>query len=357
MKVCIYCKVALSPATRLAHVWPAALGGKLKSRKICCDDCNNSLSVAEKALHHSLRHAFASVGATNDEKEPMAVRIQFADRDFVMSNGNAEMETPGSRYDRESKSLVVPLPAGLDAQAEAMARAMRRQGLDPDDIEKLTLAPGDPEPDLPVGPTRSEHDFSVGGSVEHKRVFVKMALELLAFNRHDLAVRPELAKARLFVRHADGIFSAKVDARSAGAGLLPDVVPEVFNAIEAWTFGSSLFFRVAILGPLKFTGALTTTWKGEPFRAAYAFDARDPASVVTKTFLAGDGPNLSLWLEGMKEEASAFAASNLEAVSLRLAQSKSRVEREAPPDLSILREATRRWLAKLPPKKSKNPKS
>jgi len=302
-KVCIYCKATLTPATKKAHVWPASMGGRLAPRDTNCDACNNALGVVEDNLRESLSHSFSSVGAVNDEREPIAVNVEFAGREFELADGNALMEVEGATFDRATKTMVVPLPAGLDNQAEALAKAMHSHGLGPDDVDRLNLAPGNPGPALPTGPPRNEHDLSLGGSIEHKRVFVKMALELLAFHRHDLAMRGELSEARRFARHGTGTFRGKPDTRSVGSGQLGSItLPEVYNAIEVWSHRRAVFFRVVFLGPLVFTGTLTTEWSGDPFRATYAFDARNPPPPVASRFEIGDGPNLAVWFDGMVEE-------------------------------------------------------
>lgn len=353
---CIYCKALLTSATRKAHVWPASLGGRLWSRGICCDECNNAISSAEDNLRESLSHAFASVGATNDEQEPIKVAIEFAGRDFVLVDGNADMQVAGSTFDRDTKTLVGPLPAGLEVQAERWAKLMWSHGLGPEDVDSnLQLAPEDPGPILPTGPTRRDYDLSVGGRIEHKRVFIKMALELLAYYRHDLVIRGELSEARRFARHGTGTFRGKPDTRSEGSGLLGvEPRPDVFNAIEVWSAGKSVFFRVVFLGPIVFTGTLTTEWHGDPFRAAYAFDARNPANVIARGYTEGDGPSLAIWFDRVKDESVANAVAALEAISLRLAESRIPLPREPPPDINVLREAVKARLAKMPPKKKRS---
>lgn len=346
-KVCIYCSAPLTPATRKAHVWPASLGGRLKSRATCCDDCNNAIGSAEDRLREALAHTFASVGAVNDEGDPIEVNLEHDGREFVLASGNAVLQVTGARFDHANKSVVVPLPAGLDQQADKMARALRSHNFEPDDVDsKLSITPGDPRPVLPVGPTRSEHDVSVGGTVEHKRVFAKMALELLAHHRHDLAVSEELSAARRFARYGEGTLRSKPDTRSAGSRLLEDVErPEVFNAIEVWTFGYEVYFRAIFLGPIAFTGTLTTSWSGQQFRAAYGFDARSPAAVIVDRFDDVHGPRLSVGFDAAK------AVAELEEISLRLAQTAPRLEQEAPPDVGDLRQAVKQKLAALRPKK------
>lgn len=355
--ICIYCKAELSDTTRWAHVWPASMGGRLKSRSICCDDCNNAIGVSEDKLRASLSHSFASVGATDDRRKPIEVTIQFEGRDFVLAAGNAIMKVDGRRFDTASKQIIVPLPAGFDNQVEVMAKALHSHGLGPDAAGTLGLAPGDPDPILPVGPTPNEHDLKIGRPIEHKRVFVKMGLELLAYHRHDLAMRGELSEARRFARHSSGTFPGKPDTRSAGSGLLDGLArPEVFNAIEVWSSGQSTFFRITFLGPIVFTGILTAQWGGDPFRAVYAFDARSPANCIASRIEDGDGPNLAVWFDGMIEESVEKAVNEIEAISQRLAESATIPSRDPSPDLEKLRAGVARRLAEMEPKRRKQRK-
>jgi hypothetical protein len=328
------------------------MGGRLKSRRICCNACNSAISTKESAVRNALRHAFASVGAVNDDREPTEIRFMRDGREFVLADGNAVLQETAVRFDPINKRVVVPLPAGLDAQAQRCAKAMWSQGLTADDVDSFHIEPGDPDPVLPAGPTVDEYDLRLGRQVEHRQVFVKMALELLAFHRHDFAVRDELSAARHFARYGEGIdFRARFDTRSRGSGLIPEeALPEVFNVIEIWTFGYWILFRVVFLGPLVFTGALTSDWSGEAFRAAYAFDARDPAKTIASAFGHEAGRPLSTWL--IRNEVR-HSADTLEAISGRLAveRARNKPEREPPPDIDALRAAIRKYLAEMPPKK------
>lgn len=334
------------------------MGGRLAPRDTNCDVCNNALGPIEDNLRESLSHSFASVGATNEDRELIEVTIEFAGRDFVLADGYAEMQVSGARFDHDTKRMVVPLPAGFDNQVEVLARTMRSHGLGPDDVHTLNLTPGDSEPTLPVVPVRREHDLSLGGPIEHKRVFVKMALELLAAHHHDLAMRGELSEARRFARHGSGMFRSRPDTRSVGSGLLASVqLPEVYNAIEVWSHGHAVFSREVFLGPLVFTGALTTEWSGDPFRVVYAFDARNPAPPIASRFELGDGPNLAVWLTDMVDESVAQAVEALEGISLRLASSTKPPEREGTPDLEKLRVAVKQRLAAMPPRRKRTKSS
>jgi hypothetical protein len=351
VKLCIYCPAELTAATRWAHVWPASMGGRLKSRQFCCDDCNNAIARTESNLFEALRHSFASVGAVNDQRAPVEILIERNGRDFVLADGNAVLRVRGVRFDPDTKNIVVPLPAGLDEQAIKAAKSFRSHGLGPDDVHRFRLEPGDPEPMLPDGPTPDEYDLSVGRKIAHRQVIVKMALELLAFHRHDLAIRGELLKACQFARYGKGDFRIRLDTCSRGSGLVPvDALPEAINAIETWTVGASIFFRAIFLGPIVFTGTLTSEWDGESFRAAYAFDARNPTNVVVSTFMKDDGRALATWF--MRNE-MVHCSTALEATSCKLALERAKIKpvREAPPGIDALREAMRARLTAMPPKK------
>jgi HNH endonuclease len=352
-RCCIYCLAELSAKTRWAHVWPAALGGKLKSRVICCNDCNNAISTSERSLFEALRHPFASVGAVNDQREPVEVLMEYEGREFLLANGVADLQAADVRFDPSTRKVIVPLPSGLSEQATRAAKALWRHGLGINDVDKFHIEPNDQVPTLPDGPTLNEYDVSVGRKTEHKRVFVKIALELLAFHRNELAIRDELSTARGFARYGTGDLRAWVDTRSRGSGLVPfDGLPEVFNAVETWTSGKLVLFRIIFLGPFMFTGVLTSEWLGEPFRAAYAFDARDPAKKIVDTFLEGMGRPLATWF--MRNE-TAHCAATLKAISLRLAIERANATpvREAPPDIDDLRAAMRTRLSVMPPKKQR----
>jgi len=335
-------------------VWPASMGGRLRSRSICCDGCNNFISTKEFVLLGALRHAFASVGAVNDRGEPVMVLIERDGHEFAYADGNALLQVPGVTFNPATKSVIVPLPAGLDEQARKVARSMWSHGLTADDVDRFNIEPGGQGPVLPDGPTGDEYDLSVGRRIEHRQVFIKMALELLAFHRHDLAMKDELSPARRFARYGDsGEYRVHFDTRSRGSGLIAaDGLPEVLNAVEVWTAGTSVLFRAVFLGPIVFTGSLTSDWLSESFRTAYAFDARDPARTIASAFDEQPGRPLATWFIRNEIEHS---NATLEAISGRLAleRSKTKPQREPPPDVDVLRAAIRAQLSTMPPRKKR----
>lgn len=133
-------------------------------------------------------------------------------------------------------------------------------------------------------------------------------------------------------------------------------LPEIYNAIEVWSYGRSVFFRVVFLGPIVFTGNLTLEWTGEPFRAVYAFDARDPATRIANVFQPGDGPNLALFIDEVRDETNERVGPELEEISRRLAASKQRIAREDPPAIEDLRVAVKQRMTEMAAKQAQRSK-
>ena len=77
------------------------------------------------------------------------------------------------------------------------------------------------------------------------------------------------------------------------------------------------------------------------------------ARVVASKFEAGDGPNLAIWFDEVRDDVIKNAVKELEEISLRLAQSKAPVERESPPEIEELRRAVRARMAALAAKKKR----
>jgi hypothetical protein len=96
---------------------------------------------------------------------------------------------------------------------------------------------------------------------------------------------------------------------------------------------------------------------GEPLRAVYAFDARDPATRIADVFRPGDGPNLALFIDEVRDETNERVGPELEGISGRLAASKSRIEREDPPDVGDLQRAVKQRMVEMIEKRSQRSKN
>jgi len=348
---CIYCAAALTTTTRWAHVWPKSMGGRLQSREICCDNCNNAIGQLEDQLRSNLLHVNATMGAHNGDGMPIVAPLEIDGQSFHISGPLVNLQVSGASYDRGAQRLAVPLPAGFTNQVGAVGKHLMRQGRTAAD---LAIEPGQ-EPHLPPSGRRT-YDLKIGASSIDKRVFAKMAIELLAFFDHSLALRPELAEIRRFIRDGVGTLQSKPDRRSRGSGIPLPLLSEMFNLIEVWSFKRALYFRVTFLKWISFTGTLTTSWEGGKFRAAYGFDARKPAQWFKKADRR-DGFNLSVWFPEMRDEVSQTAAKEFEAESARLMEITEIPPRELPPTIEKLRDGVTEWLAKQPRRAKRTPRS
>jgi hypothetical protein len=156
----------------------------------------------------------------------------------------------------------------LDSAAFDMAQLLRRLGKTPDDLETgnlVTLAASDRI-------TFLDHPWEFDASIdvdEHARVFVKMALELLAVHRPELARRPEFRDAVAFVRFGAGSVDVRADTMTAGP--LGTVRP-FWHSCEVWSAGSNLIAKMTLFGAYPVSVALTGEWGGAPVTAAHAVD-------------------------------------------------------------------------------------
>jgi hypothetical protein len=355
-KRCIYCPALLKSSTKWAHVWPESIGGRIKSREICCDDCNNALSPVEGAAYQALAFAVANLGGLRGDNKPVEVRATIMGFEAKMSSGFIHVRVPGVSFEPDTHKLTIPLPAGgMRVWARTVAPVLFGHGFEPNDLGRLILEPAPPT-QIPTETQRREFNLAMTFP-ERRRFALKVPLELLAYHRHDLALRPELSSARRFVRRTinSSWQSLAVDGATEGSGLLPEPEPaEPYHAAEIWTRRRFVYFRIAFLfRPMAFTGFLCDDWSGEAFRGAYAFPIRAPGRFLTREFKRGDGPGLSPRALVDREKNERIAADLFEAASFKMAGSLRRPEPEKPPEIEALREAVRQELLRLEARKKR----
>jgi hypothetical protein len=108
---------------------------------------------------------------------------------------------------------------------------------------------------------------------EHQRALAKIAFELLACHRADLAHRPELDGVRAIIGLRTGIPDVSLDLHAPGSGLLVESSLSTFmHTVEVWSAGKFLVGKVTLFGFLPFTIAFTDQWAAGPIRIAYAID-------------------------------------------------------------------------------------
>jgi hypothetical protein len=358
---CIYCSVELDDSTRLAHVIPECLGGRLTSKKTCCSDCNQVIGKLEEALCDELRPGMAMLrGFTGDGREVVQT-VKVDGTPHTLRGGRLIRPEPPPRFERDSRRLVVPIPAGgLEVQARTMARQLWNSGRTPDQV-RIEIEP-DPNP-LPanLGPHETYFDVNIGGSKAHRRVFVKMALELLERQRPGTVRRLPLWKARKFVRNEEGDFPYKADHLSDGSGLASaQEIPEAAQMIEVWTHAAHLLTRITFFGRMSLTASLCSEWPGPRVALLYAANPIDlGASVLDES--DDDGPPLAVWHDDLKPEAIAGFDRHFHGMTGEVARADSApIEREPCPDVESLRAAVRDEFAKIvakkgPPKPARKP--
>lgn len=124
LRRCIYCHEPLGPKTREAHVIPRCLGGRLASKTMCCNDCNNALSRFESILCMDLRTLSAALAARNAQNQPITAMVQFGGKTFKYADGVGDERLPPPKYDPETRALRFSLPGGAEEQATLVARIL-----------------------------------------------------------------------------------------------------------------------------------------------------------------------------------------------------------------------------------------
>ena len=292
---CMYCDAELTEATRFSHPFPNGLGGRLRSRSICCTPCNEAIGRLEEDLRDKLATPSAMVGALTGGAKPIAIMYQsYRGGRYHLWGGRGERKLPPPQYDERFKFLRIPLPADPHRQAVVLARELWKQGKTPDDLSLER----DENHEFENVTERMESELNLGPS--DFRVFTKVALELLAHERPALARLTCLRSARHFARHGGDLnkVSFKPDSFSDGAGLVndPSALAPLAHLVEVWSFGRCLFARIGLFRYLVVTAPLTQAWDGPPVALHYSFDPLDPKKII-RLAANNDGPNLSITTE------------------------------------------------------------
>jgi hypothetical protein len=289
-------------------VIPQALGGRLKSKTICCTGCNNAISEIENDLCTALRELSAALGARNADNQPIHAEVEANGKTYDYSEGVGEQQLPQPKYD--GRALTFPLPGGVEQQAEEIAKRLWTAGLSPKALDDGTfrIVP-DSFGIQPHPPATTMLNLKTAlGTTAHMRVVMKIALEYLAYVYPTEARRwSELRKARRYIRWSEGVdtFPARFEALSQGSGVLnPNDLPLLAHAVEVWTHRRNVHYRVTLFGRLHVTGSLTTDWSGAAFTLAHAFDPTQPGKRLDGR-TDSDGPPLGVYHADLNQQAFA----------------------------------------------------
>jgi len=341
--LCIYRREPLGPETVRAHVIPQCLSGRLWSTTICCNDCNNAISPLENDLCKALRAPSAALRARDAENQPIRAEVEADGKTYDYADGLGNLRLPVPKY--EHGELVFPLPGEPDKLADVIAHQLWRNGLEPAALDSGTIRI-EPDRTFHIKPHPPERKMLFSGlelgTDAHMRVVVKMALEFLAYVRPDDARRWDVLRtARLYVRDGvgDGTLPARFDALSDGAGLFrAEDVSQLAHAIEVWTHGQNVHYRVTFFGGLHVTGSLSTRWSGPAFSIGHALDPQQPSRNVTKN-TQSDGPALGVYHPELKKQAWDKFEEWFMARTLEISEEVTARPWQAPgaPDLAALR--------------------
>lgn len=273
---CIYCRRELVGTIRPAHIIPEGMGGRLKSRTTVCNDCNNSFANIEGIACERLATNGALIGALRGDGEPIAAVVEFEGSNYRAAGGRMD-QLVGPPTER---GRVWSMPARREDQVNRIVTALRSRRLPPEALldGRFTLQHATDLPPLVDEPANPIEFSLLWCDRLSKRVMMKTAVELLAHLHGDAARRTELDHARRFARYDEGDFFAGVDTETAGARL-PLVDTPYVHAIELWTSGSRLNYRMVLFKELIFVGTLSESWGGSALRASYSLNVQRPTEM------------------------------------------------------------------------------
>jgi len=286
--LCLYCPDELGPHNRsLAHVIPDALGGRLQSDEICCHPCNNSFTAIESPSIAVIAPVSAMMKARRGDGSPIEAEFEHDGRRFRVADGGMFEEAPPPT-DRGRQWAI---PANDDRQVSMVTTMLKQRRLPPEAIIDGRLAvrdaPAEPDPHGLTNPDAGVTRNMEWGFPATKRLQFKIACDLLAHSRPDLARSNILRPAWVYARHGIGDFHVPFDSSTTGSGL-DEVSAAYRHVIEIWTRGSSLHARLGLFTELRFVATLTTCWDGPAFRISYSFNCLNPKD-MSVAFGDGDG--------------------------------------------------------------------
>jgi len=276
---CLYCPDELGPHNRTwAHAFPDGLGGRLLSDAICCHPCNTSFTSIESPCIVGLAPLGAMAKARRGDGTPIVATFEHEGRRFRVADGGMFEEAPPPTENGRKWAL----PASENRQVTLVMTMLRQRRLPPEAIidGRCPIVDGPSEPD-PHGLTNPEAGVPTNmewGYPAAKRLQFKIACDLLAHSRPDVARSDTLRPAWAYARHGVGDFHVPFDSSTEGSRL-DEVASPYRHVIDVWTHGRSLHARLGLFTELRFVGTLTSTWDGPSLRISYSFNCLDPADL------------------------------------------------------------------------------
>jgi hypothetical protein len=130
MRTCLFTGEALTPTTKEEHTIPRSLGGRIRSREVTCDDCNNRCgSYLDKTLHAPyalILNKLEPLMASEHESGPVPVRVPGEPDGIILDGGGVAV--------RRKMAVLAKDPetgrptAAVAPQEEALRNLARRLG-------------------------------------------------------------------------------------------------------------------------------------------------------------------------------------------------------------------------------------
>jgi hypothetical protein len=285
LDLCLYCETPIGPGSTkrsVAHAIPSALGGRMKSERICCATCNTDTSKSERVLCEDLRAitgAFGVIRGDGDLAPPVIVDLPGRGK-MTLSRGMLNAKgVQRTLSERDGHPHLEARVSDLMKAVDVAAHSVRATGRSAEDIGKRVLITVNAAPRVKL----DAGDFPIRfGGPSQSRAVSKMALEVLAFHRPKLARRSELADLRQWVRHGKGSVDIMLDLWTPSFNIAE--FTEMAHAVEVASMGPYLLGRVVLFGELHFTLTMSALWSAHPIACGYSVDPLTGADLFRRSY-------------------------------------------------------------------------
>jgi hypothetical protein len=210
------CIICGNPAGSAEHLFPSALGGLRKNKKIYCDYHNNAFGSYVVVLEEQLRIYNASLGLTTDRRPTVkpAALTNTDDGSTVLMTDTVLRHQPDlqAALDAAVEGAETRIKVGSKEDIETLKNLALQKGL------KLSVVRSETGQSLTAGKLQGRMSF---GSDDSLRAVSYLGLTFFAHHLQSLARLPELAGIKNFVRFGS-CYAGKNDAVTDVTFLKPD---------------------------------------------------------------------------------------------------------------------------------------
>ena len=284
MLTCVYCKknsFKLNEGSN-EHVILSAIGGRKKSRNVCCTECNNRLGAEiDEPFSEELAYFSTNLGITRDRKKTsptIKCKVEHDGKQYDLKHGG-EFSLSKAHVEREvlpDGTIDISLIAGSREQAtKILSQILSGVGKSLHDFESIEAK--SKKSYLPT----VEERFHFGGPVQFRSV-AKMLLTYA-----ETVIGPSVLRSTAFdsvIAYIDGK-NSNFDRLCLGYCFEVPTEPKVSNINHrAFLFTSSAkklaIGVLEIFGGIVYSVELSSQWDGPDISTVYAID---PVTSQSKT--------------------------------------------------------------------------